>query len=202
MILSEIDSSIKLRKIEDLCDLPIIVYVNKFNEDSAKMFLSDMMKAEQNRQPIIPIMIDSYGGQVDALLSMVDAIKRSKKQVATIVTGKAMSCGALLFSCGHEGFRFMAPSSRLMIHDVSSITMGKVEDIKVDANELQRLNQFVYKMMARNCGQNETYFLDLVHEKCHADWYLTAEDAVCHKLANHIRVPEFKVKVSLDVQFK
>ena len=202
MILSEIDSSIKLRKIEDLCDLPVVVYVNKFNEESAKQFLTDMMRAEQNRQPVIPIVIDSYGGQVDALLSMVDCIRRSRKQVATIVMGKAMSCGALLFSCGHEGLRFMAPSSRLMIHDVSSFTLGKVEDVKTDANELERLNQHVYRMMARNCGQHETYFLDLVHDKGHVDWYLTAEDAVSHKLANHIRVPEFKVKVALDVQFK
>jgi ATP-dependent Clp protease protease subunit len=202
MIHSEIDANIKVRKIDDLYDNPVIVQVNKFTEDSAKQFLYDIQRAEQNKQSVIPVVIDSYGGQVYALLSMVDAIKRCKKPVATIAMGKAMSCGSILLSCGAEGMRYISPNATVMIHDVSSITMGKVEELKADANEASRLNKLVFEMMARNCGQDASYFLNLVHERGHADWYLTAEDCIAHKLVNHIRVPEFKVKVALDVQFK
>lgn len=202
MILSEIDPNIKTRKIDDLYDSPVIVYVNKFTEESAKQFIVDMTRAEQNKQSIVPIVIDSYGGQVYSLLSMVDTIKRSKKPVATIATGKAMSCGAVLLSCGHDGMRYMSQHATVMIHDVSSFAIGKVEEIKADVGESTRLNKLIYEMMARNCGQDPSYFLDIVHEKGHADWFLNAEDALKHKLVNHVRVPEFKVKVSLDVQFK
>jgi len=87
MILSEIDSNIKTRKIDDLYDSPVIVYVNKFTEESAKQFIVDMQRAEQNKQSIVPIVIDSYGGQVYSLLSMIDTIKRSKKPVATVAMG-------------------------------------------------------------------------------------------------------------------
>lgn len=139
MIHSEIDANIKVRKIDDLYDNPVIVQVNKFTEDSARQFIQDLQRAEQNKQSVIPVVIDSYGGQVYALLSMVDAIKRCKKPVATIAMGKAMSCGSILLSCGAEGMRYISPNATVMIHDVSSITMGKVEELKADANEASRL---------------------------------------------------------------
>jgi ATP-dependent protease ClpP protease subunit len=88
-----------------------------------------------------------------------------------------------------------------MIHDVSSGSFGKVEEIKADAAEVARLNEHVYKMMARNCGQADNYFLDIVHEKGHADWFIAPEEALKHKLATSLRVPEFTTKVSLETKF-
>lgn len=202
MISSDIDPNIKIRKIEDLYDSPVFVYVNKFDEAAVRIFASEIQKAESNKQPIIPVLIDSYGGQVYSLLAMIDILKRAKKPIATVALGKAMSCGAILFTCGAEGMRYMSPNATLMIHDVSTGSLGKVEEVKADANEAERLNVKVYEMMARNCGQNLSYFMDIVHEKGHADWFLNAEEAQVHNLANHIRVPEFNVKVSLDVSFK
>jgi len=113
-----------------------------------------------------------------------------------------MSCGAILLSCGHEGMRYMSQNATVMIHDVSSFALGKVEEIKSSAEETARLNKLIYETMAVNCGQDPNYFLDIVHEKGHSDWFLDAKDAVKHKLVNHVRVPEFRVKVTLDVQFK
>ena len=104
-------------------------------------FLSLINKAQNSGQPVIPVIIDSYGGQVYSLMSMISDIKHSKIPVATIVQGKAMSCGAILFSFGTEGYRYMDPDATLMIHDVSSMEIGKVEEIKASAEETERLNQ-------------------------------------------------------------
>ena len=99
--------------------LPTLIRVNKFDENSAKNFSSLMIKAQNSGQPIIPVIIDSYGGQVYSLMSMISDIRHSRIPVATIVQGKAMSCGALLFSFGAEGHRYMDPDATVMIHDVS-----------------------------------------------------------------------------------
>ena len=96
----------------------------------------------------------------------------------------------------------MDPSATLMIHDVSSMSYGKIEEIKSTAEESERLNQIVYKMMAKNCGQVENYFLDLVHEKGHADWYLDAEEAERHQLANHLRLPTLNIEISVKFKTK
>jgi ATP-dependent Clp protease protease subunit len=192
-----------LLKDKELVDgLPTIIRVRKFDETGAKDFSAAMRKAQNTGQPIVPVIIDSYGGQVYSLLSMISDIKHSKIPVATIVQGKAMSCGAVLFSFGAEGHRYMDPDATLMIHDVSSMEHGKVEEIKASAEETERLNQKIYTMMATNCGHHKDYFLDIVHGKGHADWFLEADEAKKHRLANHIHVPTLKITANVKFQFE
>jgi len=183
-------------------DLPIVIRVTKFDETAAKGFSTLMTKAQNSGQPIVPVIIDSYGGQVYSLMSMISDIKHSNIPVATIVQGKAMSCGAILFSFGAEGHRYMDVDSTVMIHDVSSMEWGKIEEIKASAEEADRLNQKVYRMMAKNCGHNEEYFLDIVHDKGHADWFIDADEAKKHNLANHLHVPEMKIEAKVNFKFK
>ena len=180
---------------------PIIVTVNKFDEKSAKEFQNQISLAHNTGQSIIPVVIDSYGGQVYSLMSMISAIKNSEIPIATIVEGKAMSCGAILFSFGEDGLRFMDQHATIMIHDVSSMEHGKVEEIKASAEETERLNQIVYKMMARNCGKKDDHFLKIVHKKGHADWFLDAEEAKKQGLANQIRIPKINISITVDVDF-
>ena len=182
-------------------DLPVVIRVRKFDEAAAKTFSDTMANAQNTGQPIVPVIIDSYGGQVYSLMSMISDIKHSKIPVATIAQGKAMSCGAILFSFGTEGHRYMDPDATLLIHDVSSMGWGKVEEIKASAAETERLNQKVYRMMAANCGQPEDYFLNIVHDKSHADWFLDAEECKKHKMANHLHVPELKIKATINFDF-
>jgi len=184
----------------DLHDsFPVIIRVRSFTEAAAKEFSSLMMRAHNTGQTVIPIIIDSYGGQVYSLMSMIADIKNSKLPVATIVQGKAMSCGAILFSFGQEGMRYMDEDSTVMIHDVSSMGWGKIEELKADAAEADRLNKKIFHMMAQNCGKNKKYFLDLIHEKGHADWYLDSDECLEHNLANKIEVPTLNVNVSVDI---
>ena len=64
---------------------PVIVRVNKFDEDSAKKFSLELAQAHNTGQKVIPVVIDSYGGQVYSLMSMISAIKHSELPIATIV---------------------------------------------------------------------------------------------------------------------
>ena len=195
------DVSKRLKEVE-LRDMPVIIRVNKFDEEAAQKFADQMSAAQSTGQPIIPVVIDSYGGQVYSLLSMVGNIKNSNLPVATIVQGKAMSCGALLFSFGAPGYRFMDKHATLMIHDVSSGAVGKIEEIKADAKEGERLNQWLYREMAANCGKDPEFFLKQIHDRSHADWYLDAEEAQAIGLANHLRIPALKIKVDVEYKFE
>jgi ATP-dependent Clp protease protease subunit len=199
-VIKKFSALLKEPKLID--NLPVIIRVRKFDETAAKEFSSLMMKANNSGQPVVPVIIDSYGGQVYSLMSMVSDIKHSKIPVATIVQGKAMSCGAILSSFGTEGHRYMDPDATLMIHDVSSMSWGKVEEIKASAEETDRLNKKVYQMMAQNCGQRKNYFLDLIHEKGHADWFLELREAKKHNLINHGHIPELKIEADVSFVFE
>ena len=181
---------------------PVVIVVNEFNEESANEFATLMSAAQNTGQKVVPIVIDSFGWQAYALLSMIGSIKSSKIPVATIVKGKAMSCGALLASFGEEGLRFMDKDATLMIHDVSSFAFGKVEELKADARESERLNKKLYTMMARNCGKPDDYFSKLIHDKGHADWFLEAEEAKEHNIVQQLRIPNLKGTVSVSFELE
>jgi hypothetical protein len=110
--------------------------------------------------------------------------------------------GALLFGYGANGYRFMDKHATIMIHDVSLGAGGKIEEIKADAKEGERLNQIVYREMAANCGKEAEFFLKEIHGKSHADWYLDAKEAKSIGLANHLRVPDLKIKISVKYSFE
>ena len=187
-----------IKEIE-LKQQPVIITVNNFNEESVKKFNELMCQAQNSGQKVIPIEIDSFGGEVYSLMAMISAIKTSRVPVATIIQGKAMSCGAILASFGSEGLRFMDKDSTMMIHDVSSFAFGKIEELKSDVREAERLNDKVYKMMARNCGKADDYFTKLIHDKGHSDWFLDAEEAKTHGIIDHVRVPEMKINVEVNI---
>lgn len=178
---------------------PVVITVNEFTEESANEFSTLVSAAQNTGQKVIPVIIDSYGGQAYSLLSMIGTIKSSTVPVATIVKGKAMSCGALLASFGEEGLRFMDKDAVLMIHDVATSAFGKVEELKADARESDRLNKKLYTMMARNCGKPDDYFLNLIHDKGHADWFLEAEEAKEHNIVQQLRIPTLKAKVAVTI---
>ena len=175
-MLTKVAVSSLIKEVE-LRKNPVVIRVNKFDEESAEKFIKLMSQAHNTGQPVIPIIIDSYGGQVYSLMAMIAAIKNSELPVATIVQGKAMSCGAVLTTFGEEGRRFADPNATIMIHDVSSMEWGKVEELKASAKEADRLNDTIYKMMAQNCGKADDYFMKIVDKKKHADWFLDAEEA-------------------------
>jgi ATP-dependent Clp endopeptidase proteolytic subunit ClpP len=205
--LIDVDPRVKIAEPEKSLEMPIyITFSGAFTEESAKKFREEIETCElhaiKSKQNIIPIIIDSYGGSVYSLLSMIDAIKSCKIPVATIVEGKAMSCGAVLFTCGAEGHRYMGPNATVMIHDVSSFAMGKEPEIKATAEEVKRLNKLIYGTMAKNCGYDDVdHFYDIVTEKRGADWFIPAEEALKQKIANHITLPKMEVSVKFDWKF-
>jgi len=203
----DIDPRIQIEKAEEALDVPVYVTLSgEVSEESAKKFRDDLMRAEnmakKAKQEIVPVVIDSYGGDVYALLSMVDAIRNFPYKVATIVESKAMSAGAILFSCGVEGHRYVAPNATVMIHDVSSFAIGKQAELKASAEESERLNKLIYGIMANNCGHdNPDFFFDMVTKKRGADWFLTAAECSKYNLANHIGIPGLKLSIKMEHTF-
>lgn len=195
-----VDPRIKVRFPKNLLLLPRVPQIQTFDEDGAKLFREEMSIAHRSGQAIIPVIIDSYGGDPYSLLSMVDTIRSSKVPVATIIQGKAMSCGAVLFSCGTDGYRFIAPNATIMVHDVNAggdEISKKTEEFRADAKETHRLNKKLYSILDKNCGQPPGTFWGLVHDRGRVDWYIAPREAVRLNLANHIKVPTFRTTVTV-----
>jgi ATP-dependent Clp protease protease subunit len=181
---------------------PVIITVNEFDEEAAQKFCSDMAKAQNTGQPVVPVIIDSYGGQVYSLMRMIDAINSSTIPVATIVEGKAMSCGVVLASHGTKGHRYVSPNATLMVHDVSSGAFGKNSEIQSSAEETQRLNKKIYKILADNTGRSPKWFHKKINKMGRADWFVTPEEAKDLGFSDHIGLPTLTVSVGVSYDFK
>lgn len=193
-----VDSVIRT-KHNELIDQPVIVVVTTFDDNGVKSFREDMEKAHHTGQPLIPVLIDSYGGSVYGCLNMINYLKKASLPVHTVVTGKAMSAGAILFGMGKT--RWMAEHATLMLHDAATCTGGKTEEVKSDAKELERLNKLIFSLLAENCGQQTEYFDKIIHEKGHADWFITSKEAKRHKICTNIGVPEMTATIRVTYSF-
>jgi len=191
-----IDSNIKT---VELRSSPVIIRVNKFDEKSAKEFAEKMASAHNTGQSVIPVIIDSYGGQVYSLMSMIASIKNSELPVATIVEGKAMSCGVILFSCGTEGYRYITEDATLMIHDVASGSWGKNSEIQASAEETKRLNNKIYRILSENSNKSEKWFNKQLNEKGRADWFIESKEAIDLGLADKVGMPKLQINIKLDI---
>lgn len=175
------------------------IIVNSFTEQSVKDFKSDFDDLNHSNIPIIPIFIDSYGGEVYSLFAILDIISTATKPIATIALGKAMSCGSILLACGSPGFRFVGPYSTVMIHDAASMSFGKIEELKADVFEADRLNTKMYSILDEKCNKKKDYFHKLMGERKHANIYLNPHEVVQHGLAEHIGIPVIDMMFNLNV---
>jgi ATP-dependent Clp protease protease subunit len=179
----------------------VVIRVNSFDETSAATLCNEVSLAHQAKQTYLPVIVDSEGGDMYALWSMVDVLSRSRIPVVTIIEGKAFSSGSALFMCGWEGYRFIGPNASMMIHDGSGEVAGKASDMKVEAKHVLQLNQKLYYHMEKRAGKPRNFLWNMIQKRRGTDWYITPKEAVQLGLANHVKIPtlrtEAKVHTSL-----
>jgi len=176
------------------------IWVTKFDESSAQRFRDKVMaKAKESANDPIIIYIDSYGGYVDSLAKMIETLDEVPNPIITVCMGKAMSCGAILFS--HGDVRFCGRHSRIMIHEVSGGTIGDVHDMHADAIETKRLNKHFMGLLARNCKIVGGYdgIRKIIKQRDGREIYLNADESVKFGITDIIGLPKMVDMTILEV---
>lgn len=175
--------------------------VNYFWNELDSLYTNAFMYLEQSPQPVIPIVINSYGGEVLCLNSLLDAIKGSKKPVMAIVVGCAMSCGFQLFVSATKGLRIISPSATCLAHEISGCAWGKTADIKNEAKYIEFLNEkYCYGLLDEAGNHPSGYAKQLFKDNFNADLYMNAEEVVGHGWADKI-MPMNEALRNIDVIF-
>lgn len=87
----------------------------------------------------ISVYINSYGGEVAEGLAIYNALKRHKAKVKTYCDGFAASIASVIFMAGDE--RIMNESSLLMIHNAWSFVQGNAQELRKQADDLEKITQ-------------------------------------------------------------
>jgi ATP-dependent Clp protease protease subunit len=161
----------------------IIFLGEDVNPHTANLVVAQMLflAAEDPKKDII-FYINSPGGSVYDGMAIYDTMQFVKNDVQTVGIGLQASMGAFLLSSGTKGKRMILPHSKVMIHQPSSGTRGKVTDMEIDLKESLRVKQLLNKILAENTGQD----LKKVEEDAERDYWMTAEEAQKYGLVDKV----------------
>tara|TARA_Y100000389_G_scaffold182180_1_gene198578 strand:- start:329 stop:976 length:648 start_codon:yes stop_codon:yes gene_type:complete len=125
----------------------------------------------------VTILLNSPGGDVVETLALIDYINTLKESEGVdtniVCRGSAMSAAALLLAAG-TGLRAASKHSKIMVHQLSTFNMGKLEDVKSNAKFAEQLEEDCNNIMAA-CTKKDKKFWK---ENQRTDYFLNAEDAL------------------------
>jgi len=162
----------------------LIFLSGSINESKAEDVINKLLLYDASSPKTdILLVVDSYGGYVDSFIAIHDVIKMLTSNVVTICIGKAMSCGQMILISGTKGKRFMTPNSRVMIHEVSGFSGGKLTDIEIDYKETLRLQKQIIEKLILKYTKITQKQLD---EFMSADTFLSANECIKYGIVDHI----------------
>mgnify|MGYP000047468742 FL=1 len=161
----------------------IIFLGEDVNEHTANSVVAQLLHlAYVDPQADISLYINSPGGSVYDGMAIYDTMNFIKPDVATYGIGLQASMGAFLLSSGTKGKRFCLPHAKVMIHQPSSGTHGKVTDMEIDMKETLEVKEMLAKIMAKNTGQK----LAKVKSDMERDYWMTPDEAVKYGLIDKV----------------
>lgn len=161
----------------------IIFLGEDVNEHTANSVVAQLLHlAYVDPQADISLYINSPGGSVYDGMAIYDTMNFIKPDVATYGIGLQASMGAFLLSSGAKGKRFCLPHAKIMIHQPSSGTHGKVTDMEIDMKETLEVKEMLAKIMAKNTGQK----LAKVKSDMERDYWMTPDEAVKYGLIDKV----------------
>ena len=161
----------------------IIFLGTQVDEHSANLIVAQLLflDSEDPKKDIF-LYINSPGGSVTDALAIYDTMNYVKSDVQTIGIGMAASAAAFLLSSGAKGKRFALPHSKVMIHQPSSGTRGRVSDMEIDLEESIRLKKLLEEIMSSNTGQK----ISKIHNDMEKDYYMTADEAKTYGIVDNV----------------
>jgi ATP-dependent Clp protease protease subunit len=161
----------------------VIFIGDEINDVTANLIVAQLLHlAFEDPKKDIKLYINSPGGSVYDGLAIYDTIQHIKPDVQTIGIGLQASMGAFLLSSGTKGKRFALPNSRIMIHQPSSGTQGKISDQEITLREGLFLKQRLNELLAKNTGQK----LSKVEKDADRDFWMSADEAKKYGLIDEI----------------
>jgi ATP-dependent Clp protease protease subunit len=123
-----------------------------------------------NPEKSINMNITSYGGDVYAVLGLVDFMRSLPVKVNTHCIGTCMSAASVLLACG-TGVRSMSTNSTVMVHEGSAFEAGKTTDVMKGVDHLKDLQKNINLILGEVSNKDASFWKKIQRN----DTYLTAQ---------------------------
>ena len=161
----------------------IIFLGEEVNSHTANLVVAQLLfLANEDPKRDIKLYINSPGGSVYDGLAIIDTMNYIKPDVQTIGIGLQASMGAMLLSCGAKGKRFALPNARIMIHQPSSGTQGKVTDQEITLRESIYVKKRLIEIFAEQTGKS----IEQVEKDMDRDNWMSAAEAKDYGIVDEV----------------
>ena len=169
----------------------IVFLGGQVDDDTANLIIAQMLfLSNEDTEADIHFYINSPGGSITAGLAIYDTMQFLRCDVATYCVGQAASMGAVLMAGGAKDKRFLLTNNRILLHQplLSGQLIGPATDLDIEAQEILRLRNLLYDILAKHSGQTK----EKVEKDCDRNLWLDAKEAIEYGLADRIlqKAPE------------
>ena len=150
-----------------------IYFITEVTAESVGESIRHLDKLEKESKKPINMLFSSIGGNCYDGLALYDRIRRSECEIITTATGLVASMSVLLFLAGD--YRHITENAILLNHQTSADMDGKVTDLKIEMDEIVKLEELTVELIAERTGQQPK---KIKSEVKLGDCYIRAERAL------------------------
>lgn len=148
----------------DESTLDLVKFIIRCNRD-------DKGKPIEERKPI-KIMIDSPGGSIEILWTLINTIKISKTPCYTISYCTAYSAAGVLLASGHK--RFALPGTSVLLHNGSCLYTGQADQVASTKKFFDNMGKSIVDyLLTRTKIDPKVY-----KKRAVTDWFMTEVEAL------------------------
>lgn len=157
------------------------------NADVANIIQAQLLYLDSVSDKDINLYLNTPGGEVISGLAIYDTMQLIKSDVATTCAGMAASMGSILLCGGTHGKRSILPHSKVMIHQPLGGVSGQASDILIEAKEIEKCREDLYRILSDNC--NQPY--DKVFADADRNYWMTADEALEYGMVDNIIINNY-----------
>lgn len=129
------------------------IYIfDAINKELAENVIKSLLEFSRKSSDDITLLINSNGGSVSCMFSIIETMNMVKPKIRTIVMNTAASAAAIIAASGDE--RLIAKNAKIMVHEVSCGTYGKISEIEKDVNTIRTENDKMFAILAKKTGKS------------------------------------------------
>ena len=136
----------------------------------------------------ISLYIHCPGGVVYAGLAIYDTMQLLRPPIVTIAVGATASMGTVVLAAGTKGHRYALPNATIHMHPAGGGMSGYAPDVKIQAEELLRMQRKVHEILALHTGKTP----EQIAKDFDRDYYMDAQTAVDYGMVDEILQPASK----------
>lgn len=170
------------KAFEILKNTRTIVISGEIDQKLAEKVTNQLLYLESVSDDPIKLFINSQGGHVEAGDTIHDMIKFVKPEVVVVGTGWVASAGVTIYIAAKKKNRYTLPNTRFLIHQPLGGVTGQASDIDIEAKEIIKMRERIYRLIAEATGQK----YEKIKKDSDRNFWLTADEAKEYGIVNEI----------------